>query len=323
MSTTTAGPGSTGPSRHVQCSGGDRTSRSTAHSSVGARSARYRALMPSTTAGSASVVVSPSASSSATLRSSRRMILPERVFGSSSVKRIVFGFAIGPMSLATWSRSSSTSVVVGLVAAAQDHERGDRLAGRRRRSLPTTAASATAGWSTSADSTSVVEMLWPGDEHDVVDPAEQPEVALVVALGAVAGEVACRRSGSSTSRGSARGSPQMPRSIDGHGRVEHEVAAAGDRRPALPASSTMSALDARAAGTSRCPGFSVVAPGSGLIMIAPVSVCHHVSTTGQRSPPIVLQYQTHASGLIGSPTDAEQPQRRQVVTRPGTRRPTS
>ncbi len=34
----------------------------------------------------------------------------------------------------------------------------------------------------------------------------------------------------------------------------------------------------------------------------PVSVCHQVSTTGQRPPPMVFQYQTHASGLIGSPT---------------------
>ena len=44
-------------------------------------------------------------------------------------------------------------------------------------------------------------------------------------------------------------------------------------------------------------------PGSGVIMIAPVSVCHHVSTTGQRSPPMCRWYQIHASGLIGSPTD--------------------
>ena len=51
------------------------------------------------------------------------------------------------------------------------------------------------------------------------------------------------------------------------------------------------------------PGLSVVTPGSGVIMIAPVSVCHHVSTTGQRSPPMNLWYQIHASGLIGSPTD--------------------
>src|ERR1044072_7217768 len=56
-------------------------------------------------------------------------------------------------------------------------------------------------------------------------------------------------------------------------------------------------------GSVADPGFSVVMPGSGVIMIAPVSVCHHVSTTGQCSPPITFQYQTHASGLIGSPTD--------------------
>ena len=51
------------------------------------------------------------------------------------------------------------------------------------------------------------------------------------------------------------------------------------------------------------PGFVAVIPGSGVIMIAPVSVCHQVSTIGQRSPPITLWYQAHARGLIGSPTD--------------------
>ena len=51
------------------------------------------------------------------------------------------------------------------------------------------------------------------------------------------------------------------------------------------------------------PGLVDVMPGSGAIMMAPVSVCHHVSTTGQRSPPMNRWYQTHASGLIGSPTD--------------------
>src|SRR3954469_25644359 len=51
------------------------------------------------------------------------------------------------------------------------------------------------------------------------------------------------------------------------------------------------------------PGFVVVSPGSGLIMIAPVSVCHHVSTTGVRPPPMWSRYQIHASGLIGSPTE--------------------
>src|SRR4051794_1655003 len=51
------------------------------------------------------------------------------------------------------------------------------------------------------------------------------------------------------------------------------------------------------------PGFNVVQPGSGLIMMAPVSVCHHVSTTGQRRPPMCSRYQIHASGLMGSPTE--------------------
>ena len=37
-------------------------------------------------------------------------------------------------------------------------------------------------------------------------------------------------------------------------------------------------------------------------MIWPVSVCHQVSTTGQRPPPITFQYQSQAFGLIGSPT---------------------
>ena len=74
-------------------------------------------MMPSTTDGSASVVVSPSAWSSATSRSSRRMILPERVFGRSSVNRTVFGLAIGPMVWPTWSRSSATSSSLGSLPA--------------------------------------------------------------------------------------------------------------------------------------------------------------------------------------------------------------
>ena len=50
------------------------------------------------------------------------------------------------------------------------------------------------------------------------------------------------------------------------------------------------------------PGFRSVAPGSGEIMMPPVSVCHHVSTIGQRRSPTTSWYHSHASGLIGSPT---------------------
>ena len=37
-------------------------------------------------------------------------------------------------------------------------------------------------------------------------------------------------------------------------------------------------------------------------MWPPVSVCHQVSTIGQRSPPMWRWYHIHASGLMGSPT---------------------
>src|SRR5436190_6042937 len=92
----------------------------------------------------------------------------------------------------------------------------------------------------------------------------------------------------------------MPRSIDGHGWVS--VTYPPPLASGLPASSTNSACTP-GNGKVAEPGFKVVTPGSGEIMIAPVSVCHHVSTTGQRPPPMCCQYQTHASGLIGSPTE--------------------
>ncbi len=51
------------------------------------------------------------------------------------------------------------------------------------------------------------------------------------------------------------------------------------------------------------PGFVAVTPGSGgAIIIAPVSVCHQVSTIGQLLRPMFSRYHIHASGLIGSPT---------------------
>ena len=50
------------------------------------------------------------------------------------------------------------------------------------------------------------------------------------------------------------------------------------------------------------PGFVATAPGSGVIMIPPVSVCHQVSTMGHFFLPMTRWYHIHASGLIGSPT---------------------
>ena len=94
------------------------------------------------------------------------------------------------------------------------------------------------------------------------------------------------------------GSPQIPRSIPGQGfRSTRYPDFAG-----FPFSSNTSA-STPGNGNVAEPGLRVVRPGSGVMRMWPVSVCHHVSTTGQRPPPMTFQYQTHASGLIGSPTD--------------------
>ncbi len=55
-------------------------------------------------------------------------------------------------------------------------------------------------------------------------------------------------------------------------------------------------------GSVHEPGFVTVTPGTGAMRMTPVSVCHHVSTMGQRPSPMISWYQIHASGLIGSPT---------------------
>src|SRR5882724_5498705 len=60
------------------------------------------------------------------------------------------------------------------------------------------------------------------------------------------------------------------------------------------------------------PGLVAIAPGNGEIMMCPVSVCHQVSTIGQRLWPITSRYHIQASGLMGSPTD---PKRRRLVRR--------
>ena len=158
----------------------------------------------SITAESCSVVTSPSERFSATSRSSRRMILPDRVFGSSGdehdlprlgdraerlghvVAQLLDQLLAGLASVSTLPRRIENATiawpVVGSVA-------------------PTTAASATDGCDTSADSTSVVEMLWPETSMTSSTRPSSHRCAVVVLLGAVAGEVACPlRTATSTCR---------------------------------------------------------------------------------------------------------------------------
>src|SRR4051794_19587114 len=92
----------------------------------------------------------------------------------------------------------------------------------------------------------------------------------------------------------------MVRIIAGHGflMTRKPPAFGGRERPCLSTTSAMTP----GIGLVAEPGLVAIAPGIGAIMIMPVSVCHQVSTIGQRSPPITCWYHIHASGLIGSPT---------------------
>ena len=93
----------------------------------------------------------------------------------------------------------------------------------------------------------------------------------------------------------------MPRSIAGHG--SDSVRNPPPTSPTLTPSPSTTSTAIPGSGPIAEPGLVAVTPGSGATIMAPVSVCHQVSTIGQRSPPMTFRYHIQASGLIGSPTD--------------------
>src|SRR5580693_1497532 len=74
-------------------------------------------------------------------------------------------------------------------------------------------------------------------------------------------------------------------------------------RAISPPPSSNRAADTPGSARVTEPGLVSVRPGSGEIMMQPVSVCHQVSTIGQRSAPMTAWYHSQALGLIGSPTE--------------------
>ena len=71
------------------------------------------------------------------------------------------------------------------------------------------------------------------------------------------------------------------------------------------------------------PGLVVVTPGSGVIMIPPVSVCHQVSTMGQRAPADMLVVPDPRLGIDRLADRAEQAQAGEVPLRRDGIRPIS
>ena len=243
----------------------------------------YSLFSLETTAGSARVVVSPSALPSAMSRSSRRMILPERVFGRSAANRIWSGLAIAPILCATCSLSSSARAGVAVFAFLERHEGGDRLTLDLVRLADDGCLRDFRMVHERALDLHRPETMARHVEH-VVHAPEQPVVAVLVSTRAVAREV-----GAVVPAAPVRLMEALGIAVD----------AAQHRRPRFREREQAAArLDVLSAGISnlgedagkrprRGAGFRAgQSRAAGVIRIAPVSVCHHVSTIGQRPLPM-------------------------------------
>ena len=123
----------------------------------------------------------------------------------------------------------------------------------------------------------------PGNVDDVVNSAHDPEISVFVAPRAVAGEV------------DSRDVTPILRLVSFRiavNRSQHRwPGLLHDKESALIRSDRVALAvddvgDDPGSGRVAEPGLVGTAPGTGEIMIAPVSVCHHVSTIGQRSRPM-------------------------------------
>ena len=103
----------------------------------------------------------------------------------------------------------------------------------------------------------------------------------------------------------ATGKIVMPGGIDPHVHCAWHIPAleeGGEPTYTAPPSVVSKAGWTPKNGTVAEPGLVAMAPGSDVIMMPPVSVCHHVSTIGHRPSPTTSLYHLQASGLMGSPT---------------------
>src|SRR3990172_3641731 len=87
------------------------------------------------------------------------------------------------------------------------------------------------------------------------------------------------------------GSPYIVLSIEGQGffKTRNPPAFGGTSIPF----SSRTAASIPGNGIVAEPGFVATTPGMGVIIIIPVSVCHHVSTIGHFSFPMFFRYHIH------------------------------
>ena len=121
-------------------------------------------------------------------RSRRRMILPLRVLGSASVNRISSGRAKAPISFADPLAQFLAELVVVPIALLQRDE-AQTAWPVISCGLPTTAASATAGMMHQRRFDFHGAEPVAADVHHVVDAAQHPVVAIVIAARGIAGEI--------------------------------------------------------------------------------------------------------------------------------------
>ena len=274
------------------------------------------------TSGSRSVVTSPSSRPSAMSRSSRRMILPERVLGRSSAQMIRFGPRELADPLGDVLADLGDQLVVALEVALERHEGRDRLA----RVLVGLADHRGLGDLRVRDDRGLDlgrREAVAGDVDHVVDAADDPEVAVLVAGGRrrrrsrsrgpnFAQYVSTKRSSSLVER------PQHPRPRP---REREQALRVGARPPRRRRRRPRPR--SRAAASPPSPASSACAPGSVVIMIC----------AGLGLPPGVDDRAAPAADDLPVPEPglrvdrladrAEQPQRRTGRGARRTRRPTS
>ena len=138
-----------------------------------------------------------------------------------------------------------------------------------------------------------------GDVENVVNASHNPEIAVFILAATVAGKVAA---GDFAPIGLAESLGIAPDAAKHAGpRFADDEFASGVCGNGVALVVDNFGEDAKE-GQGGGAGFGWVAPGRGAIMMPPVSVCHQVSTMGQRFWPMTLRYHIHASGLMGSPT---------------------